>query len=362
MESAIRDLRSAGSEARPGCEVALDVLEFWVRDLRGTAELLIAGFGFRPLSAVVGGGPDEEATCLVCGGVSIVLRQGTTPANPLARHVAIHGDTVADVALTCADPEALLARARRHGLLVAPGHGCERVDVSGDGTIWHSIRRHGLAVADAPSEGGLDMLGVDHVACCLPAGQGRAVAEAYERVFGLVPVDVGDAAVVGDDDVLGMRSQVLRSGAGFTVVLTEPARPGGSGQIERFLAEHRGPGVQHAALAYEDLCGAVTALRDRGVSFLPTPGLYYEQSRERLADHELAWDALRRLEILVDSDDDGLLFQLFTGPIADRRTFFVELIQRSGATSFGANNVRALFAAVQAALDDDAQRSGDRSA
>ncbi len=332
--------------------VALDALELWVGDLRRTRELLEATFGFAPLATQPAAADGEHAVWLAWGGVRLVLRAGAA----IASHVAVHGDTVADVALTCADPEALAGRARDHGLPVERIGGVPRIDMTGDGTIRHSLRTSPLVPAadDGPAAAPA-MLAVDHVTHCVEHGTAERIAEAYVAVFGLERVALGDFECVGDA-ATGMRSAVLRS-PGLTVVLTEPLGPASRGQTQRFVDAHAGPGVQHAAIACDDLCGAVEALRARGVPFLPAPREYYERSRERLADRALAWDALQRLEILVDADDDGLLYQLFTTPIADRGTFFFELIQRSGASGFGANNVRALFASVAAAQGDDAAAS-----
>ena len=322
---------------------ALDALELWVGDLPRTREMLEATFGFAPLDAQPEAAAGEHAVWLACGGVRVVLRAGAA----IARHVAAHGDTVADVALTCADPEAVARRARDHGLRVERAGGVPRIDVTGDRTIRHSLRTSPLVPsADGPAAVGA-MLAVDHVTHCVEHGTADRIAAAYVAVFGLERMELGDFECVGDV-ATGMRSAVLRS-PGLTVVLTEPLSPGSRGQTQRFVDAHAGPGVQHAAIAYDDLCGAVEALRARGVGFLPAPREYYERSRERLAGRPLAWDALQRLEVLVDADDDGLLYQLFTTPIADRGTFFFELIQRSGASGFGANNVRALFSAVAAA-------------
>ena len=327
--------------------VALDALELWVGDLPRTREMLEATFGFAPLATQPVAPEGEQALWLACGGVRLVLRAGAA----IASHVAVHGDTVADVALTCADAEAVARRARDHGLLVERAGGVPRIDMTGDATIRHSLRPWPLVpVDDGPAAPA--MLAVDHVTHCVEHGTADRIAEAYVAVFGLERVELGDFECVGDL-ATGMRSAVLRS-PGLTVVLTEPLAPDGRGQTQRFVDAHAGPGVQHAAIACDDLCGAVEALRARGVRFLPAPREYYERSRERLADRPLAWDALQRLEILVDADDDGLLYQLFTTPIAERGTFFFELIQRSGASGFGANNVRALFSSVAAAQGDAA--------
>jgi 4-hydroxyphenylpyruvate dioxygenase len=219
------------------------------------------------------------------------------------------------------------------------------------------VREATLVTGPVPSHDKPPIRVIDHVAYCLPWGSADTAAQLYEEVFGLRRVDADSFDVVGDE-ATGMRSIVLRSKPGFTVVLTEPVSPVSVGQTQRFVDAHAGPGVQHAALAYDDLLAAVESLRSAGVEFLPIPGVYYDQAQLRRPDLPVRWDTLRRLGILVDADDHGLLFQQFTRPLTSRGTFFVEVIQRSGATGFGANNIQALFAAVQATMNDRPDRTG----
>ena len=334
--------------------VALDLLELWVRDLRATRRELTTTFGFEPRDLPFEPGDDEEVALLVCGGVRLVIRQGATLTSSITQHVERHGDTVADVVLVCTGADAVLERARRHGLEVFSGER-PKIDMTGDGTICHSVASTPRVPDAGPPAHALPMIGVDHVACCLPHGAIEKVARAYRDVLGLVDVNAGDAQTVGGGP--GMRSAPLRSPRGFTMVLTEPASSSRGGQTQRFLEAHAGPGIQHAAITYDDLPAAVRALQSRGVEFLHAPSLYYEQSRKRLAGEDLPWDTLRQLDILVDADEDGLLFQLFARPITSRGTFFFELIQRSGASGFGANNVRALFAAIEEANRAQAESS-----
>jgi 4-hydroxymandelate synthase len=337
-------------------DVALHGIELWVGDLGAVRMLLTTAFGFEPRVGAAddldGALDDAEVAVLGCGDVVMVLRQGESPESTIARHVASHGDTVGDVALACADPGAVVRRALDHGLDVFGSEDHPTIDLTGERTVCHSVRGARPRQARGPGmAGGSGIRGIDHVAYCLPWGTAERAARVYEVVFGLGRVDVGDSEMVGGDDV-GMRSIVLRSRLGFTVVLTEPTSEGGAGQTQRFVDAHAGPGVQHAAIACDDLIATVESLRSRGVEFLAVPGRYFDDAQRRLCDQPVPWEALRRLEILVDCDEQGLLFQLFTRPLAGRPTFFFELIQRAGATGFGVNNVRALFAAVQAAIAD----------
>jgi 4-hydroxymandelate synthase len=331
-------------------QLTLDALELWVSDLDQVHALLTTSFGFRPVPAWLEDDPQERRAFLAHGGVAIAIREDLSPAGPVGRHVGTHGDTVADVVLLSADPAEIGDRALNHGLAVTGPPDTPRIDLLGDGTICHSIRAKPVCPPSLDPTSAHPR-GIDHIACCLPWGRADQVAQIYQAVFGLRRLDADSFDEIGGD-VSGMRSIVLRSGAGFTVVLTEPANRVSDGQTQRFLDAHKGPGIQHAALRYDDLVSAVGSLRRAGVEFLPIPAAYYDKAQQRLADRAIPWDALRRLEILVDADHEGHLLQLFTRPIADRGTFFFELIERAGATGFGANNVRALFEAVQATIEE----------
>jgi 4-hydroxymandelate synthase len=343
-----------------GGDVEVDLLELWVTDMPHTQHLLTTSFGFTPRDTTVRPRRDEKAVFLANGAASIVLRQGTCADSPVSRHVAMHGDTIADVALVCADPDSVAERARANGVTVFDHDGTPTIDLFGNRTVCHSLRRVRLAGGPYPSSAGPQIRAIDHVAYCLPSGWSEPAALAYETVLGLQRVEVGDAAQVGGDT--GMRSVVLRSGGGFTVVLTEPVSSSSSGQTQHFLDAHVGPGVQHAAFSYDDLAAAVEWLGSNGVGFLPVPDGYYSAARRRLAHLPIDWDPLTRAGILVDADERGLLFQLFTTPLSVRGTFFAELIQRAGAVGFGANNVRALFAALDAAMGNGQHPTVSRGA
>jgi 4-hydroxyphenylpyruvate dioxygenase len=341
----------------PRPQVELDVLELWVGDLGNAQRVLTTLFGFEPVDADLRSSQEEEAVCLAAGNVTFLLRQGMSAASTTARYVARHGDSIADVAMVCDEVGAVVDRALAQGLKVTSAGGCPRIDLLGDGTILHSLRDRKLASHPdrRARHDRLQMRAIDHFTYCLPWGTIEHVARSYSEIFGLESIHVQGCDEVGDS-ADGMRSTVLRSPAGFAVVLTEPMSSNGGGQTQRFLQAHAGPGVQHVAFAYDDLAAAVETLRSNGVSFLSIPQEHLERCHRRLGDRALAWDALRRNGILVDADEDGLLFQLFTLPITGRSSFFLELIERAGATGFGANNVRALFAAVDSAMRDPATR------
>jgi 4-hydroxyphenylpyruvate dioxygenase len=129
--------------------------------------------------------------------------------------------------------------------------------------------------------------------------------------------------------------------------INEPAAGKKKSQIDEYLEFYGGPGVQHMALATNDIIGTVTALRDRGVEFLSVPTSYYDALQGRVGRIDEPVDTLASLGILVDRDPDGYLLQIFTKPVQDRPTIFYEIIQRKGAKSFGKGNFKALFEAIE---------------
>jgi 4-hydroxyphenylpyruvate dioxygenase len=159
------------------------------------------------------------------------------------------------------------------------------------------------------------------------------------------------AEFIGDDlatDYSARMSKVVASGNHrVKFPLNEPAIAKKKSQIDEYLEFYRGPGVQHIAIATNDIVGTVTALRDRGIEFLRVPTTYYDTLLDRVGKIEEDVEPLKDLGILVDRDDEGYLLQIFTKPVQDRPTLFYELIQRKGARSFGKGNFKALFEAIE---------------
>jgi 4-hydroxyphenylpyruvate dioxygenase len=143
-------------------------------------------------------------------------------------------------------------------------------------------------------------------------------------------------------------SKVMTDGEGkIKFPINEPAEGKRKSQIEEYLEFQGGPGVQHVALATDDIVRTVGELRERGLLFLTTPEAYYDDAFVRVGEISEDWDDLRRLGILVDRDDDGYLLQIFTKTAQDRPTLFFEVIERHGARGFGEGNFKALFEAIE---------------
>ena len=134
--------------------------------------------------------------------------------------------------------------------------------------------------------------------------------------------------------------------------INEPAKGKKRSQIEEYLDFYEGSGVQHIAVATDDIIETVSALKARGVEFLPPPPQsYYNEVPSRLGIHKSQFkediETLKDLSILVDADEEGYLLQIFTKPVEDRPTLFFEIIQRMGARGFGAGNFKALFESIE---------------
>jgi len=191
------------------------------------------------------------------------------------------------------------------------------------------------------------LLYVDHCVGNVELGRMNTWVRFYETVMGfrnLISFDDKDIST----EYSSLMSKVVASGNDrIKFPINEPAAGKKKSQIDEYLEFYRGPGVQHLAIATDDIVATVSALRDRGVEFLRVPATYYETVMDRVGtiDEDLA--PLRELGILIDRDDEGYLLQIFSKPVQDRPTVFYEIIQRKGARSFGKGNFKALFEAIE---------------
>ncbi len=346
-----------------------DGVEFWVGNAKQAAHVYRSVFGFR-LAAYAGpetGVRDRASYVLQQGDLRFVFTSGLRADHDVVRHQARHGDGIHDVAFEVTDAEQAHAAAVERGARTAceperreDAHGVvvvSAIETYGD-TIHSFVQRDGYAgpylpgyePADAPMLAPpVGLTAIDHVVGNVEVGAMDDWAAFYERILGLTPFHH-----FTDEDISteysALMSKVLWDGVGnVRMPINEPAEGRRRSQIEEYLDAHDGPGVQHLALATDDIVTTVRALRDRGLGFLDVPHEYYAEARRRVGEVDHAWNDLAELGILVDRDDAGYLLQIFTEPLQDRPTVFLELIQREGATGFGAGNFKALFAAVERA-------------
>jgi 4-hydroxymandelate synthase len=343
----------------------IDHVEFYVGDAAAAAAQLRASYGFR-ISGELGpetGLPGERSVLVRQRDIQLVLTTGLAPGHPATEYVARHGDGLATIALATDDPDGMLMEAVAGGAvpLSPPGPlddppATGRVRIAGFGDVGHTFvapgelaarfaRARPVRGAAAHGSGDLDLLdAVDHVAACVPAGELLSTVAFYERVLGFRQIFEEYIEVGGQ----AMNSKVVQSRSGeVTLTLLEPDPDGLPGQIDDFLAAHAGAGVQHLAFRTDDIAAAVRALSGRGVGFLSTPGSYYDELERRLGRVGVPLAVLRELNVLVDRDNVGELFQIFTQSTHPRRTFFIEVIERRDALTFGSANIKALYQAVE---------------
>ncbi|MFB7947292.1 4-hydroxyphenylpyruvate dioxygenase [Kitasatospora phosalacinea] len=326
-------------------------VEYHCADAAQRATELQTCFGFRRDAEQPVWKPGVQAVHLRQGSIRLRLLSSGTSDHPVARYVERHGEGVAVLALGCTDPRAALERAERHGAEVLDRDGAL---IAGFGDT--ALRFVALpddspadALADAPADateaaGGELLDALDHVAICVPAGELARAVLFCEAALGMHRI-FGEYIAVGEQ---GMDSSVVQSPSGdVTFTLIEPDTDRRAGQIDTFLADHDGAGVQHLAFRTGDIATAVRTASAHGVEFLTTPGTYYDALAERLGGTAIPVGTLRELNVLVDQDHGGQLFQIFARSTHPRRTFFLEVIERQGAGTFGTANIKALYEAVE---------------
>ncbi|MGY1745643.1 4-hydroxyphenylpyruvate dioxygenase [Blastococcus sp. SYSU D00695] len=317
------------------------------------------------------GNRDHLAYVLRSGAARFVFTGAYDPASPLAERHRRHGDGIADIALTVPDVDRCIAHAAATGATVLE----QPHDVTDEhGTVrtaaiaTYGDTRHTLV--DRSRYTGPHLPGyvartsthvrrpgaprrlfqaIDHVVGNVELGEMDRWVAFYNRVMGFTNL----AEFVGADiatDYSALMSKVVANGNHrVKFPLNEPAPGKKRSQIDEYLQYHGGPGAQHVALATGDILGTVDALRAEGVEFLATPDCYYEdpELRARIGEVRVPIGELQSRGILVDRDEDGYLLQIFTRPIGDRPTVFLELIERHGSLGFGKGNFKALFQAIE---------------
>jgi 4-hydroxymandelate synthase len=357
--------------------VDVDHIELYVGDAIAAAHALRTAYGFRVYGH---GGPDtglagQRTILLGQGDVRVLLTSGLHHDHPASQFVAKHGDGVAVTAFRTDSAEADFAEAvaaggsglREPRTFEAGGARVVTAEVAGFGdVVYRLVERDGAAHEFLPGviemEPGADtgadddlLRLIDHAAVCVPAGELDATVAFHERVFGFA-VTFQEYIEIGDQ---GVRSKVVQSpSGGVTFTILEPDISRQAGQIDDFLAWHDGAGVQHIAFLTKDIVRAVRTLTGRGVEFAVTPSSYYDMLGARLGATDIEVEAMRPLGILVDRDHWGQMYQIFAKSTHIRRTYFLELIDRHGARTFGTSNIPALYAAKERELAEIRDTAG----
>jgi 4-hydroxyphenylpyruvate dioxygenase len=345
-----------------------DHLEFYVGNARQSAHFYRNAFGFQ-LAAYRGpetGTRDRASYVLVQNKVRFVLTTPLQPDHPIAEHIRRHGDGVRDIALWVDDAEAAWCETTARGAVNvrAPEtfhdeNGEARIaSISIYGDTIHSFieRRNYRGVflpgyeavpAPDPVSQPVGLKYIDHVVGNVGWGEMNRWVDFYHDVMGFRMFKHFDDKDISTE-YSALMSKVMSNGnERVKFPINEPAEGKRKSQIEEYLEFYHGPGVQHIALATDDIIDTVGRMRAQGVEFLRVPSTYYDDLEGRVGKIDEPIDELRRLGVLVDRDDEGYMLQLFTRPVQDRPTLFFEVIQRKGSRSFGKGNFKALFEAIE---------------
>jgi 4-hydroxyphenylpyruvate dioxygenase len=345
--------------------LGIDHIEFWVGNARQTAYFFTRAMGFTPVAyaGLETGVRDRVSYVLKQGDVRFVITGTLSPDGEIAEHVKLHGDGVKVVAVGVPDAEAAWQEATARGARTA----LEPKELSDDDgvlrksgvftygeTVHYFVDRSAYKGGFVPGYKRLDSVPdeagireIDHVVGNVELGKMEQWVKYYEDVFGMTEmIHFSDEAI--STEYSALMSKVCVDGSGrIKFPINEPAEGKRKSQIEEYLEYYQTPGVQHIALASEDIVKTVDSLRQRGLEFLWVPGNYYEEALSRVGEIEESYSDLKRLGILVDRDDEGYLLQIFTRPVQDRPTMFFEVIERHGSRGFGVGNFKALFEAIE---------------
>ncbi|XP_016387276.1 4-hydroxyphenylpyruvate dioxygenase-like [Sinocyclocheilus rhinocerous] len=365
-----------GEKHEQGKFVCFDHLTFWVGNAKQAASYYCNKLGFEPLAyrGLETGSRDVVSHVVKQGKIIYVFTSALNPGNKeMGDHLVKHGDGVKDVAFTVENCAFLVEKARERGAtIIKEPHVLEdkfgRVKLAvlqtyGD-TTHTFVERAGYNgiflpgfhaplfcdpfLAKLPS-GKLDF--IDHVVGNQPDNEMVPIVEWYQRNL------LFHRYWSVDDKQLRTEYSALRSivvanyEETVKMPINEPAMGKRKSQIQEYVEYYGGAGVQHIAMNTSDIITAIRNLKERGMEFMAVPDTYYQQLREKLKFSKVKIvediSILEELNILVDYDDNGYLLQIFTKPVQDRPTVFLEVIQRHNHQGFGAGNFKSLFEAIE---------------
>lgn len=344
-----------------------DHIEFYVGNARQAAMYYQYCLGFE-LVAYAGpetGMRDRASYVLQQNKIRFVVTSALRSSSPIAGHVHKHGDGVKVLALWVDDARKSFYETTSRGA-IAVTEPQVRKDAFGE-VVIASIRTYGDTLHTfverknyrgpfmpgyQPWKSGIKVQSaglqyIDHCVGNVDLGKMNEWVRFYEDVMGfklLVTFDDKDIST----EYSALMSKVVSNGNGYIKFpINEPATGKKKSQIEEYLEFYEGPGVQHIAIATNDIVYTVSELRNRGMEFLRVPDTYYEDVLDRVGKINESLTDLRRLNILIDRDEEGYLLQIFSKPVQDRPTLFFEIIERNGAKSFGKGNFKALFESIE---------------
>ncbi len=360
------------AESRPMSEEAdflqlkaIDHLHFWVGNAKQAMHYWWKGFGFTPVaySGLETGNRRFASYVLESGKIRFVVSAAYGPSDEMAAHHMLHGDGVKVIALQVDDVQkAYAATTERGGVGVwgpreeVDDHGRYRTSaIQAYGEVLHVfVDRSEYSGPFAPmyepltlNADSTGLVAIDHVVGNVQLGRMNEWVNFYHQVMGfrqLIHFDDQDIST----EYSALMSKVMQNGNGrIKFPINEPAEGKRKSQIEEYLDYYMSPGVQHIAMATGDIIATVSELRRRGIEFLRVPDTYYDVLPDRVGEIKEPLEAIREQGILVDRDDEGYLLQVFSRPLQDRPTAFIEVIERHGSRGFGKGNFKALFEAIE---------------
>ena len=344
-----------------------DYVELYVGNAKQSAHFYKTAFGFQSeaYAGLETGAKDKVSYVLKQDKIRLVLTTPLNPDGPINAHINKHGDGVKVVALwvdyaTKSWEETTKRGARSfmeptveeddHGHVVRSGiytYG-ETVHIFVERKNYKGVFLPGYKTWQShynPEPVGLKF--IDHMVGNVDWDEMNTWCEFYGKVMGFAQIISFDDKDISTD-YTALMSKVMSNGNGrIKFPINEPAEGKKKSQIEEYLDYYNGPGVQHVAVATDDIVSTVSAMRARGVEFLYVPETYYEDLLDRVGKIDEDVSVLKQHGILIDRDEEGYLLQIFTKPVVDRPTLFFEIIQRKGAQSFGKGNFKALFEAIE---------------
>lgn len=344
-----------------------DYVELYVSNARQAAYFYQTAMGFQPLAyaGLATGLTDRESYVVVQDKIRLVLTSPLKSGTIIGEHIDRHGDGVKVVALWVDDARAAYQTTTergaksyyapkessdQHGKVVTAGihtYG-ETVHVFVERKAYEGPFLPGYIAWEPdyrPAAIGLKF--IDHMVGNVGLGEMNYWCKWYADVMGFTQIVSFDDKDISTE-YTALMSKVMSNGNGrIKFPINEPAEGRKKSQIEEYLDFYEGAGIQHLAVATDDIIATVAELQLRGIEFLTVPDSYYAELRDRVGAIDEDIERLRELGILVDRDEEGYLLQIFTKPIEPRPTMFFEIIQRKGATSFGKGNFKALFEAIE---------------
>lgn len=344
-----------------------DHIELYVGNAKQSAYYYQSAWGYQ-LVAYSGpetGVRDRASYVLQQGKIRMVLTSSMLPDTEISKHVQQHGDGVKVLALWVDDAEksfyeTMSRGAKAHTQPTTLTDEFGEIKISAIHTYGETIHKFverknyngPFMPGYKPAASNLKVkpVGLKHIDHCVgnvELGKMNDWVKFYEDVMGfklMITFDDKDIST----EYSALMSKVVSNGNGYVKFpINEPADGKRKSQIEEYIEFYKGAGVQHVAIATDDILSTVAELRERGVEFLKVPDTYYDEVWSRVGKINEDVNKVKALNILVDRDDEGYLLQLFTKPVQDRPTVFFEIIQRAGATSFGKGNFKALFEAIE---------------